>query len=123
MGDEVARSDDVHKPTAGSLDEVDKAAPPAVDDRVVIEKCEGKSFNCDGSAVPPQADKSPKKPTVPTTKPQETSLEKSKKWYNIGFMNRVGSSTNSRSANTADNKTTTKMDNRHSWHLNDSSEM
>lgn len=123
MGDEVVQSE-VLKTSAGcSLDEVDRAAPPSedVEDSVLIVKCEGKS--CDGSAVQPLADKSPKKPTVPSTKPRENSLEKSKKWYNIGFMNRVGSSTNSRSANTADNKNSTNMDNRHSWHLNDSSEM
>lgn len=120
MGDEVVQSDEVNKISAGSIDEVDKAAQPAVDACIIIVNCEGKS---DVSAVQPQADKSLKKPTVSSTKPQENSLEKSKKWYNIGFMNRVGSSTNSRSVNTADNKTSTKMDNRHSWHLNDSSEM
>lgn len=111
MGDES----DV--PSAGSLDEVDKAVAPS---EISIEKSEGNSLNCDGSAVDPLTDKSLKKAS---TKARENSLEKSKKWYNIGFMNRVGSSTNSRSTNTADKKNSTKMDSRHSWHLNDSSEM
>lgn len=111
------------KNSAGA-DEADKAAPaPSSGDKCAgdnpIEKSE---INVDGSAQQPQPEKSPKKPS--TTKPQQdNSFEKSKKWYNIGFMHRTGSSSQSRRTNTTDGKNSIKMDNRHSWHLNDASEM
>lgn len=95
------------------VSEAEKAAP-SVDECAAkhpVEKCE-----TNDGAQQPQPEKSPKRPP----KPQDNSFEKSKKWYNIGFMHRTGSSSNSRSAN---NKNSVKVDNRHSWHLNDSSEM
>lgn len=112
MGEEVAQA----KASAGS-DETDRATAPADD-----ECCAGKSplieksevANCDGSVSQPQAEKSPKK-----AKPQDSSFEKSKKWYNISFMHR---SSQHRRENTAD-KNSSKLDNRHSWHLNESVEM
>jgi hypothetical protein len=120
MGEEVTQSDEMLKSSAGpdGIDEVDKVKAKVECD--VIEKCEGNNKGCDGSVSRPQAEKSPKRPSM---KPQENSFEKSKKWYNISFMHRAGSSSNSRSTNTADNKNSTKMDKRHSWHLNDSVEM
>lgn len=113
MGEEVTQFEALPENSAGPMngtDEVDKAAVKVEGD--VIEKSEGINR--------PQAEKSPKRPSV---KPQENSFEKSKKWYNISFMHRAGSSSNSRSTNTADNKNSIKMDKRHSWHLNDSVEM
>lgn len=112
MGEEVAQA----KASAG-IDETDRATAPADD-----ECCAGKSplieksevANCDGSVSQPQAEKSPKK-----AKPQDSSFEKSKKWYNISFMHR---SSQHRRENTAD-KNSSKLDNRHSWHLNESVEM
>lgn len=64
-------------------------------------------------------------PTVPLnnnnhTKTHDNSYEKVKKWYNISFMHRTGS-TNRNQSNEHKNKG--KMDIRHSWHLNDSVEM
>lgn len=117
MGEEVTQSDEMLKNSAGpcGTDEVDKAAAKVESE--VIEKSDGVKQNCDGSVNRPQAEKSPKRPSI---KPQENSFEKSKKWYNISFMHRSG---NSRSTNTADNKNSSKMDKRHSWHLNDSVEM
>ena len=65
-------------------------------------------------------------PPIPTvshnsyTKTHDNSYEKAKKWYNISFMHRTGS-TNRNQSNEHKNKG--KMDIRHSWHLNDSVEM
>lgn len=118
MGEEVTQSDVVLENSAG--DETDKASTEPSDEcdgKNLIEKCEAKETNLDGSVPQPQAEKSPRKSSL---KPQENSFEKSKKWYNISFMQRAH---NSRSTNTSDNKSATKMDNRHSWHLNDSMEM
>lgn len=123
---EVTQSNPMANENSAGPDETAEAAPPASSSdecagQNSIEKCETNNTNSDGSVLQPQPEKSPKKPS--TAKPQENSFEKSKKWYNIGFMHRTGSSSNSRSANTSDGKNSIKMDNRHSWHLNDSSEM
>lgn len=135
MGEEVTQSEVMLKSrSAGSdgVDETDKATPAPNDEcdaRSLIEKCEGTNTNCDGSVCQPQAhaekENSPKKASVSvtSTKPQDSSFEKSKKWYNISFMHRAGSSSNTRSANTTVKTNSVKMDNRHSWHLNDSLEM
>jgi hypothetical protein len=118
MGEEVTQSDVMLNNSAGSndgTDETNEAAPAASNEcetRNVVEKCDASGDD---------AEKSPKKPS--TVKPQDNSFEKSRKWYNIGFMHRAGSSSNSRSTNTSENKSSVKMDNRHSWHLNDSLEM
>lgn len=132
MGEEVTQSD--AKNSAGN-DESDKATPAQVDDEcsaknIIDEVASNNTTNCnDGSVNQPQAEKSPKKPSSSLTlamtglKPQDNSFEKSKKWYNISFMHRTGASNSSRSANVADNKNSIKMDNRHSWHLNESLEM
>jgi hypothetical protein len=131
-----------------SIDEVDKtivaSSPPASDDECpkikFIEKCEEIKANCDhdddNSLVQQQKqqmDKSAKKlPNVNGHKPNEVSIEKSKKWYNISFINRgnhinngnainaTAVAANSRSNNSDENKNSDKMDKRHSWHLNDS---
>lgn len=50
----------------------------------------------------------------------DTSFEKIKKWYNTNFMHKLSSA--STDTNNGKSKTS-KMDNRHSWHLNESSEM
>lgn len=135
MGEEVTQPEVMPKSSsAGSdgTDETDKATPARNDEcdaRSLIEKCDGSATKCDGSVCQPQAqaekENSPKKPSVSvsSTKPQDNSFEKSKKWYNISFMHRAGSSSNSRSANTTDKTNSIKMDSRHSWHLNDSVEM
>ena len=132
MGEEVAQpSDVVYKNSAGSvgIDETDKATKAInheFNGRKIIEKCEGcKSTNCAGCVNQLQAIKSPKKPmSVSSAKPQEVSFEKSRKWFNISFMHRAGNSSNSRSKNSSESKNSIKTDkNRHSWHLNDSSEM
>jgi hypothetical protein len=118
MGEEVTQSDTMLKNSAG-IDETDKAATAPNNDGdacKVDEKCEIVVTN-DGS----EPEKSPKRPSAP--KPQETSFEKSKKWYNISFMHRAANASNSRSPNTSDNQNSIKMDSRHSWHLNDSTEM
>lgn len=107
MGEEVAQGQ-----SSAGIDETDKATAPADD-----ECCAEKSpliEKSDGSVCQPQAEKSPKK-----AKPQDSSFEKSKKWYNISFMHR---SSQHRRENTTD-KNSSKLDNRHSWHLNDSVEM
>lgn len=123
MGEEITQSE--VKAGCAGCDETDKAAPAANDEcdaKSLIVRSEGINTNCDGSVCQPQvAEKSPKKATsVSSSRPQDNSFEKSKKWYNISFMHRA---TSSRSANTSDTKATLKMDNRHSWHLNDSVEM
>lgn len=128
-----------------SIDETDKVMLPASLNGVeeeLIEKCEEIKTNCDGK---PQAEEetSVKRlitidtSTTSTTtseavqKPQDISIEKSKKWYNISFIHRSGGSAsvtstmpsnscNSRSNNSCEKKNSDKMDKRHSWHLNDS---
>lgn len=120
MGEEVTQCE-VVTDSAGSvgIDETDKCTPAPIDvieDKKPIEKCEGSS---EGSANQ-QPERSPKKPP----KPQDNSFEKSKKWYNIGFMQRAGSANNSRSTNTVNKKNSMRVDkSRHSWHLNDALEM
>lgn len=121
MGEEVTQCEVVTENSAGTvgIDETDKCTPAPIDvieDKKPIEKCEGSS---EGSANQ-QPERSPKKPP----KPQDNSFEKSKKWYNIGFMQRAGSANNSRSTNTVNKKNSMRVDkSRHSWHLNDALEM
>lgn len=120
MGEEVTQ----FEASCAGCDETDKATPApndVSDAKNLIVRSEGINTNCDGSVCQPQvAEKSPKKASsVSSSRPQDNSFEKSKKWYNIGFMHRA---TSSRSA-TSDTKASLKMDNRHSWHLNDSVEM
>lgn len=135
-----------------SIDEVDKtivaSSPPASlssEDECnkikFIEKCEEIKVNCDddddNNSVHPQKqqmDKSAKKLSHVNNghKPHEVSIEKSKKWYNISFINRgnhinngntinaTAVAANSRSNNSDEKKNSDKMDKRHSWHLNDS---
>lgn len=117
-----------------SIDETDRAIPASLNGEELIEKCE----------VKPQAEEvsikkrviTPEASTLATEseaahKPQDISIEKSKKWYNISFIHRSGgggsntvtissNSCNSRSNNSCENKNSDKMDKRHSWHLNDS---
>ena len=114
-----------------SIDETDRAIPASLNGEELIEKCEEK----------PQAEEvsikkrviTPEASTLVTEaahKPQDISIEKSKKWYNISFIHRSGggsntvtissNSCNSRSSNSCENKNSDKMDKRHSWHLNDS---
>lgn len=129
MGENAAESDVAVKNSAGlnGSDETDKAAEASnveCEGRKLAEKCEANNTNYDGSALQPQAEKSTKKAPVSSAKPQDNSFEKSRKWYNISFMQRAASSTNSRSANTTDKQNSIKMDNnRHSWHLNDGMKM
>ena len=127
-----------------SIDEVDKtivaSSPPASlssDDECCkmkfIEKCDEIKTNSsddDNSVMQQkqQMDKSAKN----GHKPHEVSIEKSKKWYNISFINRgnhinngnaintTAVAANSRSNNSGEKKNSDKMDKRHSWHLNDS---
>lgn len=116
MGEEVTQCEVVIENSAGTvgIDETDKSTPAPVDvieDKKSIEKCEGSANQ--------QPERSPKKPP----KPQDNSFEKSKKWYNIGFMQRAGSANNSRSTNTVNKKNSMRVDkSRHSWHLNDALE-
>lgn len=121
-----------------SIDETDKAILASPNGEKLIEKCEEIETNCDGK---PQAEEVSIKKRVITAeastlateaahKPQDISIEKSKKWYNISFIHRSGggsntvtissNSCNSRSSNSCENKNSDKMDKRHSWHLNDS---
>lgn len=109
-----------------SIDETDKAIPASINGEELIEKCEEIKTNCE-----PQTDDEVKKAAH---KPQDISIEKSKKWYNISFIHRSGGggsgsgnsavtstiSCNSRSSNSCEKKNSGKMDKRHSWHLNDS---
>lgn len=53
----------------------------------------------------------------------DTSFEKIKKWYNINFMNKSPNANGESSANIKTRNASNKMDNRHSWHLNSSTEM
>jgi len=147
MGEEVIAQLEVI--SAVGIDEADhhhRAVPAVVvvgedegdencDRKQLIEKCEAIHVNCDdgdGSVIvasKQQAEKSsPKKVST------SVSFEKSsKKWYNISFMHRATTTaSNSRSANNNINNCSSsnnpalkgnKMDNRHSWHLNDSLEM
>lgn len=122
MVEEVEVSPMAKKNSAGPDETAEVTAPASSSDECAGQNSvEKNNTNSDGSVLQPQPEKSPKKPS--TAKPQDNSFEKSKKWYNIGFMHRTGSSSNSRSVNTTDGKNSIKMDNRHSWHLNDSSEM
>lgn len=50
----------------------------------------------------------------------DTSFDKIKKWYNTNFMHKL-SPCNETGANVKSKNS--KMDKRHSWHLNESSEM
>lgn len=111
-----------------SIDETDKAIPASINGEELIEKCEEIKTNCE-----PQTEDEVKKAAH---KPQDISIEKSKKWYNISFIHRSGGgggggssgsgavtstiSCNSRSSNSCEKKNSDKMDKRHSWHLNDS---
>lgn len=103
-------------------------ALPAMKDECIarcsIDKCNSTTKKSDGSVCQPQqqAEKEISQKKKPV-KPQDNPFEKSKKWYNISFMHRIESSSNSRSSNTTDKTNSIKMDNRHSWHLNDSLEM
>ena len=143
-----------------SIDEVDKtivaSSPPASlssEDECgnikFIEECEKIKTNCDEDneeksnsndqndsvlQQKQQMDKSARKIShVNGHKPHEVSIEKSKKWYNISFINRGNNinngnainaaaavARNSRSNNSCEKKNSDKMDKRHSWHLNDS---
>lgn len=133
MGEEVTQYDLVNSNTGScstnsnnnnnnvkgnSIDEVDKAMPSSLQQQneCAIEiKC---------------VDKSAKKSLSPSH-----DGEKSKKWYNLSFMNRANTTTHtnvasvspiagviSRSNNSSEHKNSEnmKMDKRHSWHLNDS---
>lgn len=112
MGEEITQSDDLVPKNSAGIEETNKAVTPACAvETNLIDKCEGSTANCDGSVNQPQAEKVPKK-----AKTQDNSFEKSKKWYNISFMHRTGST------NASDTKQSVK-DSRHSWHLNDSVEM
>lgn len=126
MGEEVTRSEAMPKNSAGT-DETDKAAPVPNDESEAtapLEKCDANKTNADGCVQQPQAEKSPRKAsTVPNSKPQDNSFEKSKKWYNISFMHRAGTARTTRCTSTTGTKNSIKMDNRHSWHLNDPLEM
>jgi hypothetical protein len=51
----------------------------------------------------------------------DTSFEKIKKWYNVNFMNK--SPNGNVDPNIKPRNLNNKMDNRHSWHLNNSTEM
>ncbi|CRK90306.1 CLUMA_CG004109, isoform A [Clunio marinus] len=125
MGEEVSQSNNVLKSSAGS-DETDKAAPAVTDECETInsnEKSEIENTN-NNIECEPQSNNEKILKKVSISKHQEnSSIEKSRKWYNIGFMHRAGISSNFRSANTTDNRNAVKMDNRHSWHLNDSTEI
>lgn len=140
-----------HDVKGDSIDEVDKtivaSSQPASlssDDECnkikFIEKCEEIKTNCDDGddnsvlqQQKQQMDKSAKKLSIVNGhKPHEVSIEKSKKWYNISFINRgnhinngnaintTAVAANSRSNNSGEKKNSDKMDKRHSWHLNDS---
>ena len=113
MGEEVIQlviSDGGGKPHV-SADEVDRAIPASscVD---LIEKCE----DCNGGVT--KEKKYAKKiiainPDVAAKKPQEISIEKTRKWYS--FIHR-----SSKNNNSCESKISTdKMDKRHSWHLNE----
>ncbi|KAG5677075.1 hypothetical protein PVAND_006859 [Polypedilum vanderplanki] len=104
-----------------SVDEVDKAMPSSL-----LQDCEEIKF-----IEKPHAKKLNKPPS--SSSHEIIASEKSKKWFNIGFMQRnsnvsaVASNSNSNSSNGNDsceskrNAENMKMDkHRHSWHLNDS---
>lgn len=131
-GDDVEEHENAEEPLLTSIDETDRAIPASLNGEELIEKCE--ETNCDGE---PQAEEkrviTPEVFTLVTEaahKPQDISIEKSKKWYNISFIHRSGggsntvtissNSCNSRSSKSCENKNSDKMDKRHSWHLNDS---
>lgn len=133
-----------------SIDETDHRAIPAspLNGEELIEKCEEIKTNCDGKPHKAEEVSIEKRviavvdasalatattttTTVAAIKPQDISIEKSKKWYS--FIHRSGgggnssvTSTipsnlcNSRSSNSCEKKISDKMDKRHSWHLNDS---
>lgn len=142
-----------------SIDEVNKtitaSSSPASHDECNMtkindkftEKCENYDDNSDDTVLllqKQQMDKSVKKLShMSGHKAQDTSIEsKSRKWYNISFINRgnnvnnntvtavtpnsatttiaAAAATNSRNTQSSEKKNSDKMDKRHSWHLNDS---
>lgn len=117
MGEEITQLE--NSAGANSIDETDRAAPKNIE--CLVEKCDR---NVEDTFVPqPQSevtDKSPKKsPSVSSTK------DGNKKWYNISFMHRNSGNSRNNPSQTAivNNKSSINIDNRHSWHLNDSVEM
>jgi hypothetical protein len=118
-----------------SIDEIDRAihvtnSPDKSCE--VSEKCEDISTqtaaiaaSCDETISDPELiDKSTKKVAQIVNvnsanhKPHDGSIEKAKKWYNISFIHRTAN--NLRNSHSSENKSSDKMDKRHSWHLNDS---
>lgn len=144
MGEEVLQFEVVSNDAGmcGGFDETDKSSIPTNHNnemcipQIMNENCDVVDFvNCNDDTVPllltdiVNNKRIPPSPpplilTVPQnsnhTKTHDNSYEKVKKWYNISFMHRTGS-TNRNQSNAHKNKG--KMDNRHSWHLNDSVEM
>lgn len=103
MGEEVTQSDQsVNSQSSNDAGSGEKS--PA------SEKCENitKSQKSDGD----------ENDSVLQKQPHDGSMEKSKKWYNISFINRSNSTRSSDSCEKK--KISDKMDKRHSWHLNDS---